>query len=132
MRLQDGDDLGTKLAVGPIFQGGNGKPLNLDNLARRLIIPAIQKCVKCKKSKAEHKPEGHMLELDKTLQWRGWHGFRRGLATNLHAIHVDDKTSGDLAAQQHRTHDECVRQERRSVGSQRNGFAWSGDEKKLS
>lgn len=33
-----------------------------------------------------------MLELDKTLQWRGWHRFRRGLATNLHAIHVDDKT----------------------------------------
>lgn len=33
-----------------------------------------------------------MFELDKTLQWHGWHGFRRGLATNLHAIHVDDKT----------------------------------------
>jgi integrase len=81
-----------KLAIGPIFQAGNGKPLNLDNLARRVIIPAIEKCVKCGKSKADHKPEGHMFELDKTLQWRGWHRFRRGLATNLHAIHVDDKT----------------------------------------
>jgi hypothetical protein len=30
-----------KLAVGPIFQAGNGKPLNLDNLVRREIIPAI-------------------------------------------------------------------------------------------
>jgi hypothetical protein len=28
-----------QFAVGPIFQGGNGKPLNLDNLARRMIIP---------------------------------------------------------------------------------------------
>jgi integrase len=81
-----------KLAVGPIFQVGNGKPLNLDNLARRVISPAIERCVKCRKPEAEHKPEGHMFELDKTLQWRGWHAFRRGLATNLHVIGVDDKT----------------------------------------
>jgi integrase len=81
-----------ELAVGPIFQGGNGNPLNLDNLARRAIIPAIEKCVKCRKSESEHKPEGHMFELDKTLQWHGWHAFRRGLATNLHTLGVDDKT----------------------------------------
>jgi hypothetical protein len=59
---------------------------------RRVIIAAIEKCVTCGKSKVEHKPEGHMFELDKSLQWHGWHRFRRGLATNLHAIHVDDKT----------------------------------------
>ena len=50
----------------PIFQAGNGKPLNLDNLARRVISPVAA--------------------------WHGWHAFRRGLATNLHAIGVDDKT----------------------------------------
>jgi len=50
----------------PIFQAGNGKPLNLDNLARRVIAPVSQ--------------------------WHGWHAFRRGLATNLHALGVDDKT----------------------------------------
>ena len=50
----------------PIFQAGNGKPLNLDNLARRIISPVAT--------------------------WHGWHAFRRGLATNLHAIGVDDKT----------------------------------------
>ncbi|MGA9886568.1 MAG: tyrosine-type recombinase/integrase [Candidatus Acidiferrales bacterium] len=33
-----------------------------------------------------------MFELDKTLAWHGWHSFRRGLATNLHALGVDDKT----------------------------------------
>ena len=60
-----------KLAVGPIFQAGNGKPLNLDNLARRVIQP--------------------ILVVSK-LQWHGWHAFRRGLATNLHALRVDDKT----------------------------------------
>jgi integrase len=81
-----------KLAVGPIFQAGNRKPLNLDNLARRVIIPAIEKCVKCRQSESDHKPEGHMFELDKTLQWQGWHAFRRGLATNLHTLGVDDKT----------------------------------------
>lgn len=50
----------------PIFQAGNGKPLNLDNLARRTIAPVSK--------------------------WHGWHAFRRGLATNLHALGVDDKT----------------------------------------
>jgi integrase len=50
----------------PIFQAGNGKPLNLDNLARRVIAPVSK--------------------------WHGWHAFRRGLATNLHALGVDDKT----------------------------------------
>lgn len=50
----------------PIFQGGNGSPLNLDNLARRVIAPVSS--------------------------WHGWHAFRRGLATNLHALGVDDKT----------------------------------------
>jgi integrase len=24
--------------------------------------------------------------------WKGWHAYRRGLATNLHALGVDDKT----------------------------------------
>jgi len=76
----------------PIFQAGNGKPLNLDNLAHRVVTPAIEKCVKCRKPEADHKPEGHMFELDKTLAWHGWHAFRRGLATNLHELGVDDKT----------------------------------------
>jgi integrase len=81
-----------KLAVGFIFQAGNGSPLNLDNLVRREIIPAIEKCVVCRKSEIAHKPEGHLFQLDTSLQWRGWHAFRRGLATNLHLLGVDDKT----------------------------------------
>lgn len=60
-----------KLAVGPIFQASNGKPLNLDNLVRREIVPAL---------------EGTGVE------WHGWHAFRRGLATTLHQLGVDDKT----------------------------------------
>jgi integrase len=76
----------------PIFQGGTGQPLNLDNLVRRVITPAIEKCVKCYKSKSEHPTEGHLFELDESLCWHGWHAFRRGLATNLHEIGVDDRT----------------------------------------
>ena len=35
----------------------------------------------------------HKFERNKVLpEWRGWHAFRRGLATNLHTLGVDDKT----------------------------------------
>jgi integrase len=81
-----------KLAVGPIFQASNGSPLSLDNLSHRVIIPAIEKCAVCRKAKSEHIPESHLFKLDETLRWHGWHGFRRGLATNLNALGVDDKT----------------------------------------
>jgi integrase len=77
----------------PIFQAGNGKPLNLDNLVRRAIMPALQICSVCRQSKLEHKSKGHDFQLDEKLpQWQGWHGFRRGLATTLHQLGVDDKT----------------------------------------
>ena len=81
------------LAVGPIFQGGTGKPLNVDNLVNRVIKPALSRCTACRKSEEEHKPEGHVFARDNSLpQWHGWHAFRRGLATNLHDLGVDDKT----------------------------------------
>jgi integrase len=41
-----------------------GHPLHLDNLSRRVIRPAVGE------------------------RWRGWHAFRRGLATNLFALGV--------------------------------------------
>ena len=82
-----------KLASGYIFQAGNGKPLNLDNLVRRVIVPALSRCEVCSKQEEEHKPEGHEFKRNSSLPgWHGWHAFRRGLATNLHALGVDDKT----------------------------------------
>jgi integrase len=82
-----------KLAVGPIFQGGTGKPRNLDNLVNREIRPALSACVICRKQEEEHKAEGHLYKRDESLPaWHGWHSFRRGVATNLHALGVDDKT----------------------------------------
>jgi integrase len=56
---------------GFIFAAGNGAPLNLDNLARRVIRPALLKI---------------------GVAWYGWHSFRRGLATNLYRLGVADKS----------------------------------------
>ena len=44
--------------------------LDLDNLADRVIKPIF-------------KANG--------LKWKGWHAYRRGLATNLHRLGVPDK-----------------------------------------
>ena len=48
-----------------------GRPLNLANLARRIIVPAL-------------KQNG--------IEWHGWHAFRRGLGTNLYRIGTPDQT----------------------------------------
>jgi hypothetical protein len=38
-----------------------------------------------------HKKADHPFERDGSLpQWHGWHGFRRGLATNLHDLGADE------------------------------------------
>lgn len=51
-----------------IFAGKRrGQPLNLANLARRVLKPALLKA---------------------KLPWLGWHAFRRGLASNLSALGV--------------------------------------------
>jgi integrase len=52
-----------------IFAGNSGRPLVLANLVRREIRPALDKI---------------------GFVWRGWHGFRRGLASNLYRLGVPD------------------------------------------
>jgi integrase len=57
---------------GFIFTGAKmGKPLDLHNLANRVIRPALKEA---------------------NTPWCGWHGFRRGLATSLYELGVDGKT----------------------------------------
>jgi len=56
-------------ASGWMFPNTIGGALDLDNLADRVIKPIF-------------KANG--------LKWKGWHAYRRGLATNLHEIGVPD------------------------------------------
>lgn len=55
---------------GPVFRNTAGKPLDLNELYRRVMKDVL---------------------LAARIQWHGWHAFRRGLATNLHLLSVDDK-----------------------------------------
>jgi integrase len=52
-------------AFGPIFANGAGKPVDLDSLYHRQMETALKKA---------------------GIEWEGWNGFRRGLATNLERI----------------------------------------------
>ena len=56
-------------ASGPIFANRVGKALDLDSLYRREMKDRIRAA---------------------GIDWEGWHGFRRGLATNLERIGVRD------------------------------------------
>lgn len=56
---------------GFMFPSPTGKPVNMDALASDVIVPIITKA---------------------GVPWRGWHAFRRGLATNLHRQGVSDMT----------------------------------------
>lgn len=65
-----------------ILAGPSGKPVDLHNLAARVVSPALQRCAICHEAKAEHAEAEHPFELDKSLPlWRGWYALRRGLAT---------------------------------------------------
>jgi integrase len=75
-----------------IFAGKRrGAPLNLHNLAARVIKPSIEHCIKCQKSRADHEKVNHEFDLDPKLVWKGWHSFRRGLASNLYSLGVQPK-----------------------------------------
>lgn len=58
---------------GPVFAAVNGKPLSLNNVQGRVILPALRKAG---------------LES----LWHGWHAARRGLGSNLYALGVPEKT----------------------------------------
>lgn len=55
----------------PVFMASNGSPLDLHNLAERVIRPELRTI---------------------GIEWRGFHCLRRGLATYLHAKDIEDIT----------------------------------------
>jgi integrase len=78
---------------GPMFPNQAGNPMDPNNLLGRVILPALNVCGICSKTEAEHKRANHTYERNASIpEWRGWHAFRRGLATNLHQMGVDDLT----------------------------------------
>ncbi len=59
-----------KPATGVIFHNGSGECLDTDKLAQRVIRPAVEAI---------------------GLPWYGWHGFRRGVASNLYELGANEK-----------------------------------------
>ena len=54
-------------SIGPVFANGAGHALDLDSLYQRQMKVPLRRA---------------------GIEWEGWHGFRRGLATNLERIGV--------------------------------------------
>jgi integrase len=98
--LPAGRDAEGRVGLTPMFAASNGKPLRLNNILRSCILPALNRCATCGVSENEHAEEkatngsnGHEYSRDESRpEWKGWHAFRRGLATNLHDLGVDDHT----------------------------------------
>jgi integrase len=75
-----------------MFQGERRHTsMNLPNLVRRTIVPLLTRCSVCHNRKHDH-PTSHDFVLDETVpKWKGWHCFRRSLASNLYALGVKPK-----------------------------------------
>lgn len=66
-----------------ILSTPSSRPIDLHNLAARIIVPALDRCAVCKESKSEHKA-GHEFRRDESLpEWRGFYALRRGIGTAL-------------------------------------------------
>ena len=64
-RTSQGDPTG-----GVVFHSGAGEDLDFDRLGQSVVRPAVE----------SQRPE-----------WHGWHGFRRGIASNLCELGANDK-----------------------------------------
>jgi integrase len=82
---------------GPILRGPSGKPLNLDNLSKRTIVPTLRHCSTCHESEANHEKADHEFKLDEVSpSWHGWYSLRRGVATTLAGLTRDGMASKGL------------------------------------
>jgi integrase len=77
--------------AGPIFANSLGKPLNMNNVLGRVILPALNRCEVCRKAENDHANCEHAYKRDARLpEWHGWHAARRGLGSNLYRLGVPD------------------------------------------
>lgn len=85
-RLRSGNAL-----TGPIFANAVGKPLALNSVVNRVILPALNRCESCGKAQSDHQKADHIYKRDGRIpEWRGWHAARRGLGSNLYRLGVQD------------------------------------------
>jgi integrase len=78
--------------TGPMFRNLSGKPVCLNNVLARQILPALKLCECCAKSEDQHAEAKHDFKLDEKFpKWHGWHAARRGLGSNLYALGVPEK-----------------------------------------
>jgi integrase len=91
-RLRSADPKTGLSKTGPIFANSVGGRLNLNNLLGRTMLPALNRCVHCGTTEGKpHIKHDHKYERDTRIpEWRGWHACRRGLASNLNRLGVDD------------------------------------------
>jgi|SRR5215469_16721767 len=83
-----------KPSEGPMFANGKGNSANLNGTLNREVLPALNRCAICRKTKADHVEAtvSHEFKRDDNLPICG-HGrraFRRGLASTLYGLGVDD------------------------------------------
>jgi integrase len=84
---------------GPMFPNTSKKPkpLCLNNVLHRQILPALRRCETCGKAEAQHGKSKHDFKLNEAFpKWRGWHAARRGLGSNLYALGVPEKVIQDI------------------------------------
>jgi len=68
---------------GYILARSKGRCANLDNMAKRSIVPALSRCAVCKKAETD-KHEGHQFRRDETLPlWPRWYALRRFHGTQV-------------------------------------------------
>jgi integrase len=77
---------------GSMFAARNEKPVRLNNVLRGVIMPMLNRCIVCGKAEADGHKDHEFKRDDSRPRWRGWHAFRRGLATRLHDMGKDDHT----------------------------------------
>jgi integrase len=76
---------------GPIFTTRKGTRQSMNNLRERSILPALNRCERCRKAEVDHARADHKYLRDAQLpEWHGWHSCRRGLGSNLNRLGVSD------------------------------------------
>ncbi len=69
----------------------------LDNLSKRVVIPALKRCSVYGEQDSEHDEADHEFKLDESIpKWAGRYSLRPGVATTLAGLTKDGMASKGL------------------------------------